>query len=160
VYAELDRWEQIHVDMDALAKLHWIKVKNNHRPHFDLPHHSSEWSIWHRGKRLPRWSEKLALTLIHTTPSQQQYWYQRQRLNPYGPTPAWATLYQAYKTAPTRSKLWTSKCLSGWVLIGANMKQWKLSTTDVCPRCGEPETHRHHVLDIVEYHRGLVGNRR
>jgi hypothetical protein len=77
-YAELGRWEQINVDMDALAKLHWITVQNNHRPHFDLPHHSAEWSIWHRGKRLPRWSEKLALTLMHTTPSQQEYWYQRQ----------------------------------------------------------------------------------
>jgi hypothetical protein len=36
--------------------------------------------------------------------------------------------------------------LSGWIPIGKKLKQWKLSTTDVCPRCGEPETHSQHDL--------------
>jgi hypothetical protein len=63
-----------------------------------------------------------------------------------GPTPAWEALYQANKSAPTQFKLWTPNWLSGWIPIGKKLKQWKLSTTDVCPRCGEPETHHHHVL--------------
>jgi hypothetical protein len=55
-------------------------------------------------------------------------------------------MYQAYKTTPSRLKLWISKWLSGWMPIGSKLKQWKLSTTDVCPRCGDPEKHHHHVL--------------
>jgi hypothetical protein len=39
--ADLDRWEQINVDMDAAAKLHWLTAHNTNRPHFDLPHHDS-----------------------------------------------------------------------------------------------------------------------
>jgi hypothetical protein len=71
-------------------------------------------------------------------------------MNPHGPKPAWTALYQAYKTAPQRSKLWTPKWLSGWVPIGAKMKQWKLSMTDGCPRCREPKKHRHHVLRCTQ----------
>jgi hypothetical protein len=36
-YEDLDRWGQLNVDMDTLAKLHRKTVYNNNRPHFDLP---------------------------------------------------------------------------------------------------------------------------
>jgi hypothetical protein len=37
-YDQLDRWEQINVDMDLLAKQHWTTISDGQRPHFDLPH--------------------------------------------------------------------------------------------------------------------------
>jgi hypothetical protein len=120
-YANLDRWEQLNCDMDNLAKQHWLTIKNTQQPHFDLPHRTDEWSIWHRGKRLTQWSEKTALKLINTTPS-QQYWQQKHDMNRQGPAPAWEALYQAYKSAPTQFKLWTPKWLSGWIPIGKKLK--------------------------------------
>jgi hypothetical protein len=36
-YEDLDKWEQLSVDMDTLAKLHWQTVANTNRPQFDLP---------------------------------------------------------------------------------------------------------------------------
>jgi hypothetical protein len=91
----------------------------------------------HRGTRLTKWSEKVALTLINTTPS-QQYWQQRNRMNLQGPQTDWDALYQAYKIAPSRFKPWTPKWLSGWIPIGAKLKKWKVSP--------EPEIQRYHVL--------------
>jgi hypothetical protein len=144
-YNQLDRWDQINVDMDLLAKQHWKTISDSQRPQFDLPH-KDDWSVWHRGRRLTTWSDKvLALTLIHTTPS-QQYWIQKHTMHLHRSSIAWQAIYQAYKTTPTRFKLWIPKWLSGWIPIGKKLKQWKVTTTDVCPRCGEPELQRHHIL--------------
>jgi hypothetical protein len=130
--------------MDDLAEQHWQRISTTQRPQFDLPH-DVEWSVWHRGRRLTTWSEKYALTLIHTMPS-QQYWVQKHTINNQGKKIAWEAMYQAYKTTPSRFKLWIPKWLSGWMPIGSKSKQWKVSATDVCPRCGDPEVHCHHVL--------------
>jgi hypothetical protein len=46
-YKDLDRWGQLNINMNTLAKRYWQTVYNNNRPHFDLPA-TTEWSIWHR----------------------------------------------------------------------------------------------------------------
>jgi hypothetical protein len=43
---DLDCWEQLNVDMDSLAKLHWQTVAHTNRPQFDLPT-TNEWSVCH-----------------------------------------------------------------------------------------------------------------
>jgi hypothetical protein len=67
-YEDLDCWEQLNVDMDTLAKLHWQTVAHTNRPQFDLPT-TNEWSVWHRNRRLTSWSDKVALQLIHEKPT-------------------------------------------------------------------------------------------
>jgi hypothetical protein len=130
--------------MDTLAKLHWQTVYNNNRPHFDLPA-TAEWSIWHRDRRLTTWTDKIALQLIYEKPT-QKYWSKQQRIPTTTQPPEWNTLYQAYKTSQLTQRLWIPKWLSSWIPIGKNLVRWKISTTDVCPRCGEAETHRYYVI--------------
>jgi hypothetical protein len=102
-YTDLDRWEQLNVDMATLAKLHWQTVAHNRRPHFDLPP-TTEWSVWHRNRLLTSWSNKVALQLIHAKPT-QTYWTQTQRIPQTNQPVAWDALYQTYKSTPLRRKL-------------------------------------------------------
>jgi hypothetical protein len=106
---DLDRWEQLNVDMDTLTKLHWQTVNNNNRPHFDLPA-TTEWSVWYRDRRLTTWTDKLALQLIYVKPT-QQYWRKRQQIPTTTQPPEWNALYQAYKTWQLTRRLWIPKWL-------------------------------------------------
>jgi hypothetical protein len=106
-YQDLDRCEQLNVDMDTLAKLHWQTVAHTNRPHFDLPP-TTEWSVWHRNRRLTSWSDKVALQLIHEKPT-QKYWSKTQRIPQTTQQPAWDALCQSYKSTPLQRKLWIPK---------------------------------------------------
>jgi hypothetical protein len=44
-YDELDRWGQLNVDMDSLAKRHRAHIEDERRPTFGLPS-TLDWSIW------------------------------------------------------------------------------------------------------------------
>jgi hypothetical protein len=134
--------------MDTLAKLHWQTVAHTSRLHFDLPP-TTEWSVWHRNRRLTSWSDKVALQLIHAKPT-QSYWTKTQHIPQTNQPVAWDALYQAYKSTPLQRKLWIPKWLSAWLAIGKNLVRWKITQTDVCPRCGEPERRRHHVIQCPQ----------
>jgi hypothetical protein len=96
VCGHLDRWEQLNVDMDTLAKRRWQTVAHTNRPQFDLPQ-TTEWSVWHRNRRLTSWSDKVALQLIHTKPA-QNYWTKTQCIPHTTQPPAWDALNQATPT--------------------------------------------------------------
>jgi hypothetical protein len=136
--------------MDTLAKLHWQTVAHTSRPHFDLPP-TTEWSVWHdRNRRLTSWSNKVAIQLTHAKPT-QTYWTKTQRIPQTNQPVAWDALYQvAYKSTPLQRKVWIPKWLSAWLPIGKKLVRWKITQTDVCPRCGESERHRHHVIQCPQ----------
>jgi hypothetical protein len=142
-FHQLDRWEQLNVKMDTLAKSHWRMINQQQRPYFDLPT-GHEWSIWHQGKRLVQWNEKIAQQLIHET-SATSYWTKKHRI-PNENQPAWQAIYQAYSSTTLYKKLWIPKWLTSWLPIGRKLKQWKIQLNETCPGCGEPERHRHHVI--------------
>jgi hypothetical protein len=126
------------------GKSYWLKVHTQQRPEFDLPP-TDNWSMWHTGKRLATWSGKLALDLIHSSPS-KKFWKKKQRITDEQDEPAWDTLYQAFESAPATRKLWISKWLTGWLPTRKKLKRWKIQTTDACPGCGEPEINRQHPM--------------
>jgi hypothetical protein len=75
-YAELDRWGQLNVDMDTLAKQHWQHINQEQRLHFSLPP-TTEWSLWQNTAWITTWSETSGLKLIYQKPS-QGYWKKKQ----------------------------------------------------------------------------------
>jgi hypothetical protein len=143
-YTDLDRWGQLNVDMDTLAKNHWKHINDERRAHFSLPP-TTEWSLWRNHHRITSWSETRGLELIYQRPS-TQYWTKKQRIPGTATPPHWPTTYNAFKNTISPNRLWLTKWLTGWLPTGAKLQQWKVSTNNLCPRCGQPETTKLHVL--------------
>jgi hypothetical protein len=143
-YAELDRWGQLNVDMDNLAKQHWRHINQEQRRYFSLPP-TTEWSLWRNTTRITTWSETSGLELIYQQPS-QGYWKKKQRIPLEQPDPQWCMTYNAFNNTHKPSKLWLTKWLTGWLPTGNKLLQWKVATNNLCPRCGQPELSKKHTI--------------
>jgi hypothetical protein len=143
-YQDLDRWGQLNVDMDSLAKAHWQTVYDENRAYFSLPP-TTEWSLWHDHHRITSWSETNGLEHIYQKPS-QSYWIKKQRIPPTTMEPHWTTTYNAFHNTVNPNRLWLTKWLTGWLPTGSKLLQWNATTNNLCPRCGQPETTKLHVV--------------
>jgi len=79
-YTHLDRWGQLNVDMDQLAKAHWQALANNRPASFFLPPTNGQWCIWHSLCRLSRWHPDKSSTIYHNQ-ALMTYWYKRLKIN-------------------------------------------------------------------------------
>jgi hypothetical protein len=130
-YQDLDRWGQLNVDMDSLAKQHWKSIYDDQRAYFSLPP-TTEWSLWHNHHRLTSWSENSGLEHIYQKPS-QSYWIKKQRIPPTATDPHWTTTYNAFHNTVSPNRLWLTKWLTGWLPTGSKLLQWKATTNNLCP---------------------------
>ena len=143
-YNNLDRWGQLNVDMDALAKSHWQEIVHQRRPAFCLPH-SDTWSIWQHGIRLSKWDDQTANHAIFGRPS-KKYWNRKLRLRQETPQIAWHVRGIAYTGCALFMRMWLLKWFSNRLPIGRKLQQWKISQHALCPRCGDDELALEHVL--------------
>jgi hypothetical protein len=130
--------------MDTLAKEHWQKVDQDKRAYFSLPP-TTEWSLWQHQHRITSWSETSGLELIYRQPS-QTYWRKKQRIPETDTDPSWPTTYDAFRNTTNPNRLWLTKWLTGWLPTGSKLLQWNATTNNLCPRCGQPETTKLHVI--------------
>jgi hypothetical protein len=130
--------------MDTLAKEHWQKVDQDKRAYFSLPP-TTEWSLWQHQHRITSWSETSGLELIYRQPS-QSYWRKKQRIPKADTDPSWPTTYDAFRNTTNPNRLWLTKWLTGWLPTGSKLLQWNATTNNLCPRCGQPETTKLHVI--------------
>ena len=147
---QLTRWEQLNVNADSAAKAYWNVTDALNTPSFDLPA-EGVWSLWHKDRRLTSWSLKIASHIAfeqHTL----KYWHKRHHQTHYAPHAMidWKTIGISLRSLPFHRRLWQSKWCSSYLPIGKNLKRWKICPTDACPRCGEPEDHRFHVIRCPE----------
>jgi hypothetical protein len=143
-FDELDRWGQLNVEMDILAKRHREHIEAEQRPDFGLPP-QLDWSLWHGEHRITSWSDTTALQLLYSGPA-KTFWKKKLRMVDTAPEPNWSSTHNAFQNIPTYKKIWMIKYLTNRLPIGAKLLQWKFTTNDLCPRCGQPEQHRGHVL--------------
>lgn len=141
-YAQLDHWAQLNVDMDGLAKQYWQHLQNSHFAWFSLPPLPGEWTLWHLEYRFPSWNPALAHRHLYNR-STSTYWQNKLRLA-NNPNIDWEASGMAFRTLSLYQQLWTPKWLTSFVPYGKNIARW--GGINMCPRCGGPEDHRHHVL--------------
>jgi hypothetical protein len=84
-YSETDRWGQLNVDMDLLAKQHRKHIEAERRPEFGLPP-LLDWSLWQGDHRITSWSDTEALRLIYEHPA-QLFWKKKLRITDQAPEP-------------------------------------------------------------------------
>ena len=144
-YTSLDRWGQLNVDMDQLAKAHWQALDHNRPTPFFLPPTPGQWSIWHSSCRLSQWHSENSSNLYHNK-SLLEYWHKRLKINQSSDHIHWAALARGYRRMPIFMRLWLPKWHASLLPIGYNFVRWNQPNLSACPRCGNLEEHRYHVI--------------
>ena len=144
-YHQLDRWGQLNVDMDHLAKAHWQALDLNRPNPFFLPPIPGQWSIWHSSCRLSRWHPDNASMLYHNK-ALLAYWHKRLSITQNNDHVHWNALAKGYRRMPIHLRLWLPKWHSSQLPLGYNFVRWNHPSLSNCPRCGSPEAHRYHVI--------------
>ena len=145
-YSHLDRWGQRNVDMDTLSKAYWQTLAHSARPPaFHLTPFPGQWSIWQGLYRFPSWTVPRATQVYHQS-KVALFWNQRLSQPDALHTFDWSSSALALRRIPTFQRLWTPKWLCSVLPFGKNLQRWGVLDQLVCPRCGEDELHKFHVI--------------
>jgi exonuclease III len=147
-YSLLDRWAALNVDMDLLAKMYWHTLTDRQPSPtpFNLTPFPGQWSIWYKEYRLPCWTTKRAQRLFYRSPS-ELFWTRRLKCEQVYSVLDWSSTALGIRRSAIHQRLWIPKWLCSTLPIGKNLVRWgKPDVMLQCPRCGEDETHRYHVI--------------
>ena len=147
-YHMLDRWARLNVDMDQLAKLYWDTLVATNPPvqPFHLEPPLGQWTIWHDTYRLPCWTTSRAQRIYYRKPT-VKYWSKRLHCADPLQDLDWPSTALALRRTATHQRLWVPKWLCSTLPIGKNLVRWgQPAILLACPRCGEEENHRFHVM--------------
>jgi hypothetical protein len=147
-YGSLDRWARLNIDMDLLAKMYWATLTSRQPPPapFHLQPFPRQWSIWHHDYRLPCWTARRAQHIYHKKPT-EIFWNKRLHCDNTYTTLNWSASALALRRIAVHQRLWIPKWLCSTLPIGKNLVRWGQPAAMLqCPRCGEEESHRYHVI--------------
>jgi hypothetical protein len=149
-YHMLDRWARLNVDMDHLAKLYWDTLVSSHGlvspPVFHLLPAPGQWTIWHGAYRLPCWTTQRAQHIYYRKPA-SEFWSKRLHCEHPLETLDWSSASLAFRRTVVHQRLWIPKWWCSTLPIGKNLVRWgQPAVMLACPRCGEDESHRFHVI--------------
>ena len=142
LFSTLDRYAQVNVQMDFLAKKYWSAQVSRYQPYY--PVSPFAWSLWFDDIRYSQWDKDRIYTDI-MSPSLQQHWRQRRSI-PSSTSIAWSPACAALKQGPLFRRLMIPKWLAGFMPTGVVLHRRGLQSSDACPRCGLPETTSHVIL--------------
>ena len=117
----LDRWENLNVEMDQLAKDYWST--ENGKILEDQSIRYEPWSIWStKGKFITPMRGKI-YNCIHQ-PLLDKYWHHRKRFKKEDHSAYdWEGLADAMKRQPLTRRHWLTKHSSGWCSVGKMAKR-------------------------------------
>ena len=142
-YRLLDRYSQLNVDMDKLAKLYWHLLNANRPLPFSLPTVAGTISIWAGPHRLTTWTRAVAQKHFFNRPI-STYWQDR------SPTSLqaidWDACGRALRRVTATQQLWIPRWLTSFLPTGNRVRFMNTAHTHLCPRCQEAEDHRFHVI--------------
>ena len=150
-YTILDKWGQLNVDADRLAKncLHLAIQEHHWSPaNISLPGEIGPISIFTEQNPI-KVTSKLMHTLWHVIATQkaQKYWISRQIIPEHCTDLInWALLSKATKTLPHYCRRWIMKWTSVIIGVGKYMKRWNEQPHSRCPRCMQQDKDVLHVL--------------
>lgn len=136
---ELDRWGQLNVEADSLAKsaIPCAKASNWH---YIVPEEPC--SVWYGGLKIQNVRDKVH-DIIHSAAG-RTYWANRDKfLKDTGSFIHWEAIGRALKGLPRARRDFVIKFCVGMMGVGHCMKRWKKWSHDICPRCGTKETIQH-----------------
>ena len=137
----LDAFARLNIQMDLLAKHYWQSQHSAFEPFYaDSPF---AWTVWNQStnQRCSSWNRDQLYTIL-TAPALQNHWRARRHIPTDVPID-WASSGLAVRSLDIYHRLSTPKWLAGFMPTGKTMTRRGLSTSDSCPRCGEPEDTSH-----------------
>ena len=149
-YSQLDRWAQLNVQADILAKQEMTRIlTNGGREGNNLPIPYNRCRIfWKTDQGIDEpISSHLSDTLIERIQSNKIkcYWETKRKLGPETSEKIdWEALKKSAKHY-TRGK-WLSKYVTGICGVGVMLQLWKYQTHNSCPRCGAENENVEHVV--------------
>ena len=152
----LDRWAQLNVEMDALAKFRWATSASIHSPF-----HGVEGELWRLSLDTGRATRQgvtlqtrgtpvvnaLSERLVDfTTGSRLVSYWSKKGIIPAGEGARvdWRAVGQGRDAIQSRKKIWLSKLASDHCAVNARMHERRLRDSPTCPRgCDSIETSLH-----------------
>jgi hypothetical protein len=147
-YHLLDKWSQLNVDMDTLSKAYWQMLDRNRPTPKHLGAVPGQWSLWHSEYRFPSWSTQRA-TQVYYRDQTALFWNKRLQQPLSLQVFDWTGAAMALRRLTTYQRLWIPKWMCSVLPIGKNLTRWGIPDQLVCPRCGEEETHKFHVISCA-----------
>ena len=142
-FEELDRWSQLNVECDGLAKAYWnsCTTSNSWIPNKGFA--DEGWSIWIDGKKLTK-IDKYALYDHVFSRRTKAYWSKKHNLTPELITTInWDACHHALKQLPFGKRRWLLKHATGFCGVGKMEKIRGNQDHAECPRCGQLEDAPH-----------------
>jgi hypothetical protein len=139
----LDRWSQLNVICDGLAKVFWNHCSVNKLWVENQAFGDENWSVWIEGKKLSHLDKQklYELTFAERT---KAYWHQKHRL-PHESIVSinWDACSEAMSKLPFGKRRWLLKHITGFCGIGKMERRRGHQDHDECPRCGHSENTEH-----------------
>jgi hypothetical protein len=139
---EFNRWSQLNVEADELAKAMIPQAQAATRQ-YRIP--NEQWSVWLDNRKILKIQDHLYFA-VHAKQA-RKYWVDKEKsAMPAVDYVDWECISGAMKTLPRTNQHFISKFTVGMSGVGKWMKQWKRRDTNNCPRCGQHEDNLHVLL--------------
>jgi hypothetical protein len=118
----LDRWASLNVEMDSLAKAHWLQAtEGEYVPVQAIK--NEPWSVWASEVKFIHPLKQDIYSHVHN-PIVDEYWYSRDRYQPETQSQwDWQALAAAMKKTTITRRHWLTKHTSGWCSVGVMAKR-------------------------------------
>jgi hypothetical protein len=136
---DLDRWGQLNVECDGLAKAYWNECMNNDSWLPNKGFADEGWSVWIEGKKLTK-LDKQALYDYCFSKRTKAYWSKKHNLTTELITNInWDACQQALHKLPFGKRRWLLKHATGFCGVGKMEQRRGNQDHAECPSCGQFE---------------------
>ena len=148
-FSQLDRWAQLNVLVDTLAKQEATRIINRGRQgdNIPVPYNTCRISFPNQSGTNEPISSHLCETLTRRIQTTQlcEYWKEKKKIGHNTSEKVdWEILA---KSAGTYSRWkWLAKHVSGICGVGTMLQLWKYQAHNSCPRCGAEKEKAEHIL--------------
>jgi hypothetical protein len=137
----LDKWSQLNVEMDSVAKAYWNEMHTTTKPFY--PSNESGWSLWIGERKLSSWDRTLLYNHAQSYDIIDHWSHRRHIPEDLIHSIDWEACETAIKRLGINRSLWIPKWLAGYAPVGKVMQRYKFQDHAECPRCSEFEDTKH-----------------
>ena len=138
-YKDLDRWAQLNVECDGMAKEYWNSRRLVDKRPANQEFSDEHWSVWIEGKKLTK-LDKHKLYEFTFGDRTRAYWHRKHSITPdLIKNINWDACDYALSKLPFGKRRWLLKHITGFCGIGTRALKRRHQDHDECPRCGERE---------------------
>lgn len=178
LFAHLDRWAQLNVLVDKMAKdklqsdLPHIATLRQQPFYFPYEYCSIYWNDRrHYGLKMCSEMKKTLTSLIHTN-SIREYWKKKHKFSGYTESFIdWEATKRSRRNVSKSRQRWMSKWMAGFCGVGIMLVRYSHQKHSRCPRCNQPNEDTAHIIqcphpeavqlwqqEVIKLHHWMIQN--